>query len=369
MEKYSLTTIKEFDGNRKNNFTALRIIFAWCVLYGHSYSIQRLAGITDPLNIFVFKGSTWIGEVSLDSFFAISGFLVSASFMKRGLADYTISRILRIFPALIVCVFLTVFVLGPILTNLHINEYFSKHETIQYLTNALAYPLTEWSLPGVFKTNANGAVNGSLWSLSLEIRCYILLAIAGFFGLLKNRTIANIFLLAVFVFGVYFFQSIPLIGINIHWAKSSMYFLAGVFFYLNRDDVVLDLKIAIFLLILSVYSFGKAFFNFVFPVGLVYLVFYTVYETRYLPVDSEIGDISYGIYIYAWPVQQIVAQALPKATPYANTLFSSIFVVMIAYASWRYIEKPMLSLKAKLFAVNISDFIYAIDSVVRKVSG
>jgi len=365
LEEYEFTTLKKFDGSRENNFTSLRILLAWCVLYGHSYTLQKTAGIVDPLNVFVFKGSTWIGEVALNGFFVISGFLVTASFIKRGLAQYTFSRTLRIFPALITCVFLSVFLLGPILTNLHIGEYFFNNETYRYLKNALGYPLTEWALPGVFTTNTNAAVNGSLWSLNLELRCYMLLAAAGVLGLLKNRTVANTFVLAAFLFGFFFFKDIPLVGINTRWANPCLYFLAGSFFYLNREKVIIDFKIALFLLVLALYSFGKPFFPYVFPACFVYLVFYLSYGTRYVPVDRKIGDISYGIYIYAWPVQQVVAQLVPKANPYINMVLSSIIVISIAYLSWRYIEKPMLSLKQKQFVWNIRDFIYAIYGLAR----
>lgn len=108
--------LKDFDGNRHNNFTSLRIILAWLVLYGHSYAFQNTSAIKDPLN-HIFQDSIWIGTFAVNGFFAISGFLVTASIIRRGFLDYAISRVLRIFPALIVCMLFTVFVLGTLLTG------------------------------------------------------------------------------------------------------------------------------------------------------------------------------------------------------------------------------------------------------------
>ena len=107
------STLADYDGSRHNNFTILRIVLAWSVLYGHSFVVQKTEGIRDPLAA-LFQGSAWIGEIAVNGFFSISGFLVAASFVRRGVVDYLLSRALRIFPALIVCVFISVFVLGPL---------------------------------------------------------------------------------------------------------------------------------------------------------------------------------------------------------------------------------------------------------------
>ena len=105
-------TLAHHDGRRDNNFTTIRIVLSWLVLYGPSFAINKVPGITDPLNQ-LFQGSVWIGRSRL-TVFAISGYLVTASLLRRGVLDYSVSRVLRIFPALVVCVLATVFVLGPV---------------------------------------------------------------------------------------------------------------------------------------------------------------------------------------------------------------------------------------------------------------
>lgn len=98
----------------------------------------------------MFQGSVWIGAIAVNGFFAISGFLVAASLVRRGVVDYMISRALRIFPALIICVFVSVFIIGPLFTTLPLSDYFSHPKTWDYLGNALGVLTMEWKLPGVF---------------------------------------------------------------------------------------------------------------------------------------------------------------------------------------------------------------------------
>lgn len=343
----AFTPLIAFDGSRDNNFTTIRIVLAWLVLYGHSYAIQKVPGIRDPLNE-IFQGSIWVGEIAVNGFFAISGFLVAASLIKRGVIDYTISRVLRIFPALIVCVFVSVFLLGPILTNLPVRDYFDDPKTWDYLGNAVAFLKMQWSLPGVFESNTRDAINGSLWTLTVEVRCYLLLAALTFLGFRLNRIWANTLVLLVFAAGVLSYESIPLLGANLKWSRPALYFIIGVFFYLNRDKVYLDWRIAIFAAVMAYFSFGQEWFDYVFPPALIYLIFYLAYATKPLSTDSVFGDASYGIYIYAWPVQQIVAQSFPGQTPYFNTIVSSVIVITLAWLSWHGLEKRVLTYKKVL---------------------
>lgn len=340
----SNTCLKDFDGRRDNNFTAIRLLLAWAVLYGHSFPLQSIKGIADPLNL-LWQGSTWVGAIAVDGFFAISGFLVTASLLKRGAIDYGFSRLLRVLPGLTVCVLLSAFVLGPMVTKLPLADYFTHPQPLKYLLNALAFPQTQWHLPGVFEDNPRHAVNGSLWTLTVEVRCYLLLMLASLFAVFRTRVLTNTLLLATLLFGVWFFSDIPLLGHNSRWARPSLYFLLGVAAYTNRDFILISHRLALLALILAAASMGEKWFAYVFPVCLTYLLFYIAYGVRHLNVDQYLGDISYGVYIYAWPVQQVVASHLPGDRPYLHTLIASVIVAIIAYGSWRFIEKPALEFK------------------------
>ena len=335
------------DGSRNNNFTLIRILLAWAVLYGHSFVTQPFPGIQDPLKE-IFQGSTWIGAIAVHGFFAISGFLVAASLLRRGIVDYLISRILRIFPALIVCVSASVFILGPFLTTLSVNDYFSHAKTWDYLGNALGIVRMEWVLPGVFTENARPSANGSLWTLTVETRCYLLLGALTFFGFRANKLMGNMLMLTIVAVGLISFETIPLLGVIPKWSRPAVYFAIGVLLYLNRHNVPLDYRIALLAVVLGFLSFGETWFQYVFPPALTYLIFYLAYNTRPLSTDAVVGDISYGIYIYAWPVQQIVAQTFPTETPYFNMVTASLIVVPLAWLSWHGIEKRMLNYKGVL---------------------
>lgn len=354
--RFNSSPLSQFDGNRTNNFTTIRILLAWCVLYGHSFSIHYDKNVTVPLN-WLFKGSTWIGAVAVHGFFVISGFLVAASFINRGLRDYVISRALRILPALTVCVFLIVFILGPIYTSLELSQYFQTGFTYTYLWNALAWPQFQGKLPGVFQDITHEFVNGSLWTISGEVRCYALLAILGTIGFFKKRWVSNVGLLLILLIGIYSFSDLPLIGIKERWARPSLYFLIGVFFYVNRDKILIDARLAVLAAVLLYFSFGQPWYTYLFPLPFCYLVFYVAYASPFLNTDKYLGDISYGLYIYAWPVQQMVCSYNLDFTAVQNTIYSTIFTVILAYASWHWIEKPALNLKSKFMAYRLSDLL------------
>tara|TARA_Y100000385_G_scaffold279329_1_gene328864 strand:- start:472 stop:1515 length:1044 start_codon:yes stop_codon:yes gene_type:complete len=322
-------------------------VLAWAVLYGHSFVTQPFTGIQDPLKE-VFQGSTWIGAIAVNGFFAISGFLVAASLIKRGIVDYFISRILRIFPALTVCVLISVFILGPSLTTLSVGDYFSHSKTWDYLGNALGILKMEWVLPGVFTENARPSANGSLWTLTVETRCYLLLGALAFFGFRTNKLMGNMLMLMIVAVGLISFETIPLVGAIPKWSRPALYFAIGVLLYLNRHNVLLDYRIAVIAIVLGYLSFGESWFQFVFPPALIYLIFYLAYNSRPLSTDAVVGDISYGIYIYAWPVQQLVAQTFPTQTPYFNMAAASLIVIPLAWLSWHGIEKRMLNAKRVL---------------------
>tara|TARA_R110002072_G_scaffold138429_3_gene281634 strand:- start:6073 stop:7167 length:1095 start_codon:yes stop_codon:yes gene_type:complete len=356
------------DGSRDNNFTTIRIFLAWSVLYGHSFVAQPFPGIQDPLSA-VFQGSIWIGAVAVNGFFAISGFLVAASLVKRGIVDYLISRVLRIFPALIICVSVSVFILGPLLTTMSLSDYFNHPKTWKYLGNALGVLNMEWVLPGVFAENARPSMNGSLWTLTVEIRCYLLLAALTFLGFRVGKFRGNLLVLIIFAVGIISFESIPLVGVNPRWSRPALYFIIGVLLYLNRDRVYLDYRVAVIAAVLAFVSFGENWFQYVFPPALIYLIFYLAYATKPLGTDAVVGDISYGVYIYAWPVQQIVAQSFPDQTPYFNMVLSSLIVITLAWLSWHGIEKRMLNYKRTLLGhTDLNKLLLGFRTVLKRKS-
>lgn len=159
--------------SHRNNLTALRLVAAGLVLYGHAFI---LLGLPAPS----FMGWAPFGPIGVYIFIAISGYLVAQSwYSDPDFFRFLQRRAIRIFPGLIVCTALTVFVLGPLLTDIRLAEYFKSPATAGYFANIALY--TNYRLPGVFETNhLPGVVNGSLWSLPAEFSMYLGLAMAVF---------------------------------------------------------------------------------------------------------------------------------------------------------------------------------------------
>lgn len=286
--------------------------------------------------------------MAVDGFFVISGFLVAGSLAKRGVFDYAVSRVLRVLPGLVVCVFLIVFVLGPLVTSLPVSEYFSHSRTYEYLNNAWALPFTVYKLPGVFESNPTSGVNGSLWSIPYELRCYIALGLAGLLGLFRKKIISNVLFIAAAYTLWWSFIDPELLDLKQHQSSALLCFVIGVLFFSNRDKLVLDIRFALIAVLALYFSFGEPWYRYVYPFTWAYLLFYLAYRTYYLNLDEKVGDCSYGIYIYAYPVQQLTVYLMPSGTPYSNILITTVVVIPLAMLSWVYIEKPALRLKEKL---------------------
>jgi peptidoglycan/LPS O-acetylase OafA/YrhL len=339
--------LSDFDGRRGNNLTVIRLLFAWSVLFGHSWHITGTAG-SDPISK-LFGGYVWIGEVAVNGFFAISGFLVAGSFIRHGLIGYSVARILRIWPGLIVCVLLSVFVLGWWETNLSTLDYFTHIDTKRYLSNMALWPRVWWYLPGVFKDHHNAAINGSLWTLAPETGCYAALAILGFFGVLDTRWRASVMMMTLLLVGYSSFSNVPFFGSHAAWARPMSYFVIGVLVWFNRQSLPLHPAMAgaATLIVIGIIASGipKPAFYPIFAACLVYLVFFAAYGLPHVNADRFPGDISYGLYIYAWPSQQFVFWH--GQSPWMNAALATLMAVILATASWYLIEKPALALKGR----------------------
>lgn len=160
-----------------NNFNLLRLIEACCVIFSHSFYITGNDAI-EPVNV-ITHGAMEASAIGLVIFFFISGYFVTKSaHLSRSIQSFIKKRVFRIYPALVVCVLLSVFVLGAVLTELSAAAYFSNTETYKYLITASAI-IVKMELPGVFQNTAffQHAFNSSLWTISLEIKLYITLVL------------------------------------------------------------------------------------------------------------------------------------------------------------------------------------------------
>ena len=337
-----------------NNFDALRLSFAVLVLFSHSYAL-----LGRPDEFFVrLLGYDDGGGFAVAGFFVISGFLVGRSALSSDLRRYAAGRVLRIVPALAVVSILSVLVLGPLTTQLSLVEYFSRSATWSYLNNALIFPL-RFVLPEVFAGNPMQAVNGSLWTLPIETAMYIGLPPLVAAGLLSRAGIAVMF--AAVSAGLYLgtaswglswdnpgpspIYNVPLF----HLLKLGFFFVAGGFLCVHRGRVPLSPVLAAVVLILWAVLHHTLAGLLAWYLGLPYLVFFVAFqEGRLRAFFAKHGDLSYGVYLYAFPVQQSVVYALGAQLGIASlTLASLVPTLVLAYCSWHLVERPALTWKAR----------------------
>ncbi len=342
--------LNEFDGVRTNNFTPLRLILALAVLFGHSFHISKTEGFHDPISGAL--QSTWIGAVAVNGFFILSGFLVAGSLTKHSIGEYALSRILRIYPGLMVNIMATILIAGFVISSVSFLDFFTSKETGLYFLNMTLIPGIPRALPGVFETNTATAINGSLWTLPVEALCYAALGVFGALGLIARRSLANIMFGVVFFWGFLFPETIPHppFGHFEEWLRVTLYFALGVFFFINRQNIPLTPAIAIACLIVYFSWQGMPYYDFVTSFALAYMLFYCAYALPVLPLDQTLGDLSYGVYIYAWPVQQTAELLYPDNNPYENAALSVAVTLILAKLSWALVEKPSLKLKRKLLS-------------------
>lgn len=337
----SAPTIADAWHGGRNNFNLIRLVAAWLVIYGHAWAItgSGTGDLVAQLTLIRFAGA-----VAVDMFFVISGFLIAASLERNSVRAYLASRALRILPALVTCVVLSVFVLGPLLTTAP--DYWRHPDTWRYLwVNGSLWSNT-FFLPGVFTGLPNPAVNGSLWTLPIEARLYVALLPAGMLGLLTPRRYTPLWLLAM---AAYWFawsrHPLPSHLADIGWCTA--FFITGTLAWVNRARIRLGAWPLLGLLAVAAFARGAPWFHLPYFAVVAYGTLYVALRLR-LPTIRR-TDLSYGLYLYGWPVAQLVQTFWP-GPPLHNVLWTTPLALAMAAGSWFLVERPMLRLKRRLVA-------------------
>jgi peptidoglycan/LPS O-acetylase OafA/YrhL len=329
---------------RNNNFHLLRLVAASAVLYSHSYPLSTGERHSEPLR--AAYGCTF-GSIAVDLFFLISGMLVTMSLVRRHSSmDFIRARFFRIWPGLTVAVLLSIFVLGPALTTVPLSTYFSSSETVRYLVfNLFLLKGVAYVLPGVFATNPwPGAVNGSLWTLTSEVKCYM--ALLAIWMLLRrlgavarlDRVIAALWI----VLFAWFVWTLRTKSVEESPARLWLMFCSGGALYVWRELIVLSAWGLLALTAVLALSSGHSLvFGIAYAVALPYVMLCTAYLPRGRILQyNRLGDYSYGVYIYAFPVQQCLIHLWPGLGPIG--LFGAALCATLALAvlSWHIVEQP-----------------------------
>lgn len=342
--------------SRENNYNILRIMAAMAVMYGHMYVL--MGGAAPGLF------ANEINSLGFKMLMVLSGYMITQSCIYDSkLTRYVTKRLFRILPALIFYTLIAMFVIGPIFTTLPVTEYLKNRGTWEYLYNIVLNP--RFQLPGVFTSNPYpAAVNGSLWGLPIEVACYVLIYI-----ILKllckfswKRVAFGIIIAGLFfllICQIVFYPEASSIIWGTDWVRALKlcpYFFMGSLFAVTNMKNYCNVQIALSLLMISV-----AFHSNIYIVNETIAMLVIPYVIISLgecsePVFSKYFkniDITYGIYLWGFPVQQILIQILIVNNQYsigANVMFvlSLIITVVIATVSWFVVEKPASTLMKKV---------------------
>ena len=336
---------------RENNFKLVRLIAAFAVLVTHSFAIATGERQAEPLRSWL--GMT-IGDFAVDAFFVTSGFLVTASLARRrSTVEFIAARVLRVYPALVVMLLLTVFIVGPVATRLSVRDYlFNRHTFAYFAINATMIFDVRYVLPGVFESNAyRSAVNGSLWSMPWELRMYALLL--GFWLLarsadgLRDRQRDRLILLACGASALAHFWIYYVTGASSDPVRLLFMFFVGASYYVLRRWIPISGPLAIGgAVALALSLFDRDTFFITYNVTLAYLLLWIAYvPAGVIRRFNALGDYSYGMYIYAFPVQQMTSFVSPGISVTNMILASGTITLVLAIASWHVIEARALALK------------------------
>lgn len=335
---------------RLNNFDVLRFALASTVLVSHSYPLTR--GTADPLSDLT-DGQFDGGELAVAGFFVVSGFLIAASWERsRGVATFARKRAFRIYPAYLVNWVACVLVVGAIGFAGAAVTYWQELDPLKLAANLAVFRIPP--LDGVFPDSGEaGVINGSLWTLAIETQCYVLLACAGLIGLLARRRL----LLALFVLLLAFVGLDATQGYTSEVAASgafhayltnvfrlTAYFTAGTLAWLYRDRIPLSRWGALAAL-LALAATLRGGLDVTMPVAGAYLLLYAAHAPAGgLAHFGRRRDLSYGVYLWAFPVQQLGLLWLGSGTgPWTLTLVSAAPTIALAAASWYLVEAPALA--------------------------
>jgi peptidoglycan/LPS O-acetylase OafA/YrhL len=337
--------------DKENNFDFLRLLFSALVIVSHSYSLTN--NDKDEIFLVITHNQIALGAFSVKCFFIISGYLIFISLKRsKNLLEYIWKRIVRIFPALVVVLLLTMLFIPFIYTGQ--GSIFNHWDYWSYFYRNLGLYHLQYNVEGIFENNPYPkSINGSLWTIRYEFTMYLSLLLFFYFQrklsqLLLLATFAGLFVLANFaphflnsaIFSKFFLDSKDLYDLGCYFIAGS--YLASVNFENFRYKKALLVLCPI--LLVAATMMGQFHYAGYFLLPLIVLAI-GLSKTPYLKsIGKKFGDISYGVYIYAFVVQQTLLYFFDLGI-YTLMLYSLLITMVFAYFSWHLIEKRALRLK------------------------
>ncbi len=347
--------MKTSSKSHDNGFDSLRLLAAWLVLFNHSYPLSGIAGV-DAVTLWLKIDTS--GGLGVSIFFALSGYLVTISLQNcQSYFDYFRRRVVRIYPALITLCLLSVFIIGPLYTSLPLISFFTDDATWQYLITASGFHIV-FQLPGIFEGNpVFYVVNGSLWSLAYELKCYVVLALL---AILPCKLQHKLWIIVIVLIWLFAFRptAIPIHvtekfwGLDYYENRLSIVFFVSALIAtyrktLSEKNWYLLAIVSLCGLLASWASHYGVLSQLLYFISLPIAILWFALHCKLIPrIPKEIGDLSYGVYLYGFPVQQILA--FHHVQDYGivwYTLMSTLGAGILAACSWHLIEKHTLQWK------------------------
>jgi peptidoglycan/LPS O-acetylase OafA/YrhL len=339
-------TVSTAMGRERNNFTLIRLALALAVVVSHAFSVTT--GLVENEPLARSTGFT-LGEHAVNGFFAISGFLVTMSFDRRGWRDYAVARALRIAPGLIVATLAVAFLFGGFMTSLSLAQYLNEPGLWRFVTATLTTFKSNIALPGVFEVNPYRFPIGTVWTLKYEVLCYAGVFLAGLAGLIRSRLAAAAVVvgLSLVLAGMDFLRPDAPKGVETV-LRLPLIFALGAALYVWRDKARLSGPLLLVLLVSTVLAQGTFLYKTLLFVTSAFGVLWLALSPLLTRWSYEPkGDLSYGTYLYGWPVQQTLHALFPAASALVLLGPAVAATLGIAALSWILVEKPALGLKAR----------------------
>lgn len=331
---------------RTNNYDFLRVAAAISVIISHQFA---LFGLPEPLALHY----QTLGGFGVLVFFSISGYLIGQSWdSDPDFMRFAVRRLLRIWPAFILIVFVCLFIIGPLFTSDPVDSYFRNPVTWSYLKNLLF--IFQPFLPGVFSDSPVAYVpNGVYWTLPLEMFCYLLVAVLGVLGVMRFKwLVVALTSGAAYWYYVHYDaqNAIATGGERYYLVQYATFFFYGVLLRKFREqwiDRKLGVLIVLGLLSVLLYISGARLLALFVLLPFAINAFGEL-STPLVRDFGRFGDPSYGLYIYAFPMQQITLSMLGREGYFAEKLMLVIAcTAAVSLLSWRYLEAPALKLKPR----------------------
>lgn len=333
-----------------NSFNVVRLFAAICVVVSHAYVVRDGMSVGEPLLPLT---PYTLGQHAVNGFFVISGLMLSLSLHRQPSASrFVWARCLRIVPGLFVCGALVAYALGPVMTNASVSTYFSNLHTWLYPVAVIVLFARATPPQGLFTSvPLTEAVNDPLWTIKYELGCYLALVALQVTGIVRWRwalIVITVVAAAVLVAKPWIAISDGASDVLNHVSRFGLCFMLGILAFAFRCVVPITPALLLTSFAVAVATTGTWFA----PVAYIVLVAHLVLivgaaDFGAFTKITRTTDVSFGTYIYAWPIQQTIVVLAPELSVVSMIAASLAIVLPLAWLSWRLIERPALEFKQR----------------------